>query len=185
MDSVFYIPETHGLHIPLLGEINVVKWLLIAAAVVAVYSFIPNLAGLAASKAASFVVSLLKQLFEGFKSGLKTAEQKAAEKTPTESKQINSESKSDAMSNLQGLTEWAVDTGDPEVLDKVTPLFKELQKKASAAVILACLVIAGCSSTAEPQDVKNRFGWVGPAPETNAQSQNQSLRHQAPQYFGK
>lgn len=177
-NSFFYVPETYGLHIPLLGEINVVKWLLVAAAVVAVYSFIPNLAGLAASKAASFVVNLIKSLLSGVKSGLKTVDEKIAEK-----KVEKKPEKSDAMSNLQGLTEWAVETGDPEVLDKVTPLFKELQKKAAVAAALLAAAIAGCAS--EPSDVKQKCGWVGPAPEVNAQGTNQTLRRQAPNYFDK
>lgn len=186
MDSFFYVPETSGLHIPFVGEINVVKWLLIAAALVAVYSFIPNLAGLAASKAAAFVVNLLKQLFSGLKDGLKNADAKVAADKPVESKSTPAD-KNSAMSNLQGLTEWAVDTGDPAVLDKVTPLFKELQRKATAATVAALAVLAvlsGCSS-AEPVDVKQKCGWVGPAPEVNAQGSSKTLRDQAPQYFGK
>lgn len=184
MDSFFYVPETYGLHIPLIGEVNLVKWLLIAAAVVAVYSFIPNLAGLAASKAASFVVALIKQLFAGVKSGLKSADEKVAEKADAGKPAV----KSDALANLQGLTEWAVDTGDPAVLDKVTPLFKELQRKVSTAAVASAIAIAmllsGCSS-AEPVDVKQKCGWVGPSPEVNAQGSGKNLRNQAPQYFGK
>ena len=197
MNDFFYIPETVGLHIPFIGEVSLVKWVLIAAVICLVWALLPKIAEAAFFGFFSMLKKVAVAVFNGLRRAFKSgpvaetpapapaakqpepvAEAKAAETPAEPEKDID-----DPLDSLQDLTEWAVRSGDSDTLSKVTPLFAELQKKLAvgAAMLVACLV-AGCSS-AQPVDVKEKCGWIGPPPDSSIQSHNQSFRHQAPQLF--
>ncbi len=173
MLDFYLIPERFGLHIPFIGEVDLVFWGLLIGGVLIFWNQLPAIF-MGVLRVLRSLAGLLVGWIQGKASGVVATEAPAA-------------SASVPLKSLQSLTEWAVHNGDPDVLTQTTDIYPVLQKqlkkltKASTAAIVILSLLPGCAT-----NYSERCGWHEPVPPETRQSfgaPDESLKTQAPELF--